>query len=139
MTDILDTAQKLGDLVAKHPALEKLADAQKALAADPAASKMLGEFDQKLQVVQRNQQMGQPVTAAERQELEAMQQRIAGDLKIAAFSAAQVDFTDMLRKVSETWQKPIAAKQGEGQPPEQPGPGAPGGTPNLMAGSPFGA
>ena len=132
----MDAAKKLGELVADHPAVAKLAEAQKALSDDKAASGMLQQFEQKLQIVSRNQQMGQAVTAAERQELETLQQQIAGDLKIQAFSAAQVDFTDMLRKVSETWQKPVAEKQGGPAPAG--GPGGNDGGPQLMGGSGFG-
>ena len=128
--EIMDAAKSLGDLVADHPAVEKLAEAQQALAADPTSSRLLQSFDQKLQVVARNQQMGQPVTEADRQELEQLQNQLAGDLKVESFNAAQVEFTDMLRKVSEAWQKPIAAKQGmnDGGPADAgAGPGGPGG------------
>ena len=125
--EIMDAAKSLGDLVADHPAVEKLAEAQQALAADPTSSRLLQSFDQKLQVVARNQQMGQPVTEADRQELEQLQNQLAGDLKVESFNAAQVEFTDMLRKVSEAWQKPIAAKQGMNDGGPADAGGAPGG------------
>ena len=64
-------------------------------------------------VVARNEQMGQPVGQTERQELERMQQTIASNLKVKAFSLAQAEMTDVLRKVSQTWQRPVAKAQGE--------------------------
>ncbi|MEM6315763.1 MAG: YlbF family regulator [Planctomycetota bacterium] len=114
--DILDAAKKLGDLVADHPAVKKMADAQKSVAEDAEAGRMLGEFEQKIAVIGRNEQMGQPVTQQERTELEALQQKIASNLKVQNLDAAQVDFTALLRKVSQAWQGPIAAKQSEGMP-----------------------
>ncbi|MEM8873730.1 MAG: YlbF family regulator [Planctomycetota bacterium] len=128
--EIMDLAKKLGDLVAEHPAIKKMADAQKSVAEDAEAGKMLGEFEQKIAVVSRNEQMGQPVTPQERAELESLQQKIASNLKVQNLDAAQVDFTALLRKVSQAWQQPIAAKQQEGMP--QQGQGGAGG-PDLGA------
>ena len=123
--EILQTADRLGELVAKHPSVQKLADAQEAIGKDPAAQQLLQQFDQKLQVMARNEQHGQPVSPSERQEIEALQQQLASDIKIKAFSMAQVDLTDLLRKVSQAWQKPVAEAQG--QDVSQGGPGGPGG------------
>ncbi|MEL7238761.1 MAG: YlbF family regulator, partial [Planctomycetota bacterium] len=133
---MMDLAAKLGEMVAQHPAIEKYKEAQKALSADTAANQMLQQFEQKAQVLMRNEQMGQPVTAGERQELETLQQTIASNIKVKAFSIAQTDMTDLLRKVSQAWQKPVAAAQGQ---PEQGGPGAPGGSPigGSSGASPF--
>lgn len=109
---ITETAQRLGDLVAKHPTIKKLTDAQQALGKDTEATRMLQQFEQKAAVLMRNEQMGQPVGEAERRELEAMQQQIASNIKVKAFSIAQADMTDLLRKVSQTWQRPVAEAQG---------------------------
>ncbi len=116
--DILDAAQTLGDLIAKHPAIEKYADAQKALRDDKDAGRMLQQFEQKAMVLARNEQYGQPVSAADRQELETMQANLASNLRVKAFSIAQTDMTDLLRKVSQTWQKPVAKAQGEDDQPQ---------------------
>ena len=117
MTEINATAAKLGELVAAHPAIKKFADAQKALSADDEANRLLSDFDRKVQVMARNEQMGQPVTPAERQAVESLQAKLASNLKVKAFSIAQVDMTDFLRKVSQVWQRPVAEAQG---PAEQP-------------------
>ncbi|MEM7809195.1 MAG: YlbF family regulator [Planctomycetota bacterium] len=122
-TDAIEAAQKLGDLVAKHPVFEQYAKASKALRDDPEAGRLLQQFEQKAMVLARNEQMGQPVTAAERQELEQMQQTIAGNLRVKAFSIAQADMTDVLRKVSQAWQKPVSKAQGEDDAPTGPGGG----------------
>ena len=92
--------------VAKHPVFEQYAKASKSLRDDPDAGRLLQQFEQKAMVLSRNEQMGQPV--AERQELEQMQQTIAC---VKAFSIAQADMTDMFRKVSQAWQKPVAKRK----------------------------
>ena len=109
---ITQAARQLGELVARHPAIRKLADAQQSLGKDTEATRMLQQFEQKAQVLMRNEQMGQPVGEAERRELEALQQQIASNIKVKAYSIAQTDMTDLLRKVSQTWQRPVADAQG---------------------------
>ena len=116
MTEINETAAKLGELVARHPAIKKFADAQRSLSGDAEASRLLADFDQKVQVMVRNEQMGQPVTAGDRAAVEGLQAKLASNLKIKAFSIAQVDMTDFLRKVSQVWQRPVAEAQGEAGP-----------------------
>ena len=42
---ILDEAEKVGRMVAEHPAVEKYRNAQRAVAEDPEASRALAEFE----------------------------------------------------------------------------------------------
>jgi cell fate (sporulation/competence/biofilm development) regulator YlbF (YheA/YmcA/DUF963 family) len=111
---ITETARKLGELVAKHPAIRKYAEAQEALSKDSDATRLLGDFERRAAVLMRNEQMGQVVGDTERRELEALQQQIASNLRVKAFSIAQTDMTDLLRRVSQTWQRPVAEAQGAG-------------------------
>ena len=79
----------------------------------------LSHEERKAAVLMRNEQMGQVVGEAERRELEALQQQIASNIRVKAYSIAQTDMTDLLRKVSQTWQRPVADAQGgpEGRSP----------------------
>lgn len=113
--EIMETARKLGELVAKHPAIRRYAESQEALTKDTDATRMLGEFERRAAVLMRNEQMGQVVGEAERRELEAIQQQIASNIRVKAYSIAQTDMTDLLRKVSQAWQRPVAEAQGGGE------------------------
>jgi cell fate (sporulation/competence/biofilm development) regulator YlbF (YheA/YmcA/DUF963 family) len=123
---IRETAAKLGELVAQHPAIAKYAEARDALRKDAEAGRLMQEFQQKAMTVARNEQYGQPVTQTERQELERMQATIASNLRVKAFSIAETDMTDVLRKASQIWQKPVAKAQGQDEEAGGGG-GAPGG------------
>lgn len=112
---VMQTAGKLGELVAKHPAIKKYAEAQAALSKDADATRLLGEFERRAAVLMRNEQMGQMVGEAERRELETLQQQIASNIRVKAFSIAQTEMTDLLRRVSQTWQRPVAEAQGAGE------------------------
>lgn len=104
---IMDAAEKLGKMVAEHPAVARYQSAQKAVAEDAEASRLLTEFDKTLDKLQRQEQAGMPVTDAQQQQLQAIQSRIVSHIKVKALNIAQVEFIDLLRKVNQTIQKPL--------------------------------
>ncbi len=105
---ILDAAQKVADLLTDHPAVEKFKQAQKSLQDDPDASALLKKFNSVLTQIAHNERAGMPPTEEQRKSFEALQTQIAGHLKFKAYSMAEFDLTDLLRKISQTWQKPLA-------------------------------
>ena len=118
---IIQEAEKLGQLVAQHPAVARYKQAQKAVAEDPEAGRLLADFDRQLETLGRQEQSGMPVTDAQRMQLESLQSRIISHIKIKALNMAQVEFVDLLRKVTQTIQRPLADQPGGG-------PGTAGGT-----------
>ena len=105
---IISAAEKLGALVADHPAIARYKDAQKIVTQDPEASRLMGEFGKQIETLSRQEQTGAAITDAQRQQLESLQSRIASNLKVKAMNMAEVEFTDLLRKVSQAWQRPLA-------------------------------
>jgi cell fate (sporulation/competence/biofilm development) regulator YlbF (YheA/YmcA/DUF963 family) len=119
---ILAEADKLGRLVAQHPAVERYKNAQKAVAEDPDANRTMAEFERQLESLARQEQSGMPVTDAQRAQLENLQSRIVSNVKVKNLNMAQVDFIDLLRKVNQTVQSKVVEAGGMG------GGGAAGGT-----------
>ncbi len=113
---ILDAADKLGDMLKDHPAVVKYKATQKSITEDADASRLLREFDRQLEALGRQEQTGMPVTDAQQQQLQALQTQIMSHIKIKAMNLAQVEFVDLLRKVSQTYQSKLvdapAAAQG---------------------------
>jgi cell fate (sporulation/competence/biofilm development) regulator YlbF (YheA/YmcA/DUF963 family) len=105
---ILDEAEKVGKLVAQHPAVERFKQAQKSVADDPEAGRLLAEFDRQIETLGRAEQSGIQITDAQRQQLEALQSRIISHIKIKAMNLAQVEFVDLLRKVTQKIQSQVA-------------------------------
>src|SRR5687767_5182267 len=126
---IIAEAEKLGQLVAQHPAVSRYKEAQRAVASDPDASRLLADFDRQLETLGRQEQAGMPVTDAQRMQLESLQSRIISHIKIKALNMAQTDFVDLLRRITQTIQRPLAGGGGAGGPgpAAAPGPGAAGG------------
>jgi cell fate (sporulation/competence/biofilm development) regulator YlbF (YheA/YmcA/DUF963 family) len=117
---ILDLANKLGDLVAQHSAVDAYKKAQKAVAEDAEASRTMAEFDRQLETLIRQESQGMAVTDAQRSALESLQDRIVSNLKVKAMNMAQVEFIDLLRKVNQT----VLGKLGEVAPTRAAGAGA---------------
>ena len=113
---IMDAADKLGQMVAQHPAIDKYKQAQKALADDPDASRLLNEFNRQLMTLARQEESGMPVSDAQRHSLEGLQAQLASHLKIKALNMAQVEFIDLLRRVSDAIRSKISDQ------PNGPGP-----------------
>jgi cell fate (sporulation/competence/biofilm development) regulator YlbF (YheA/YmcA/DUF963 family) len=104
---ILDAADKLGQLVAQHPAVAKYKEAQKLVSSDPDASRLLNEFNRLLETLARNEQSGLPITDAQRTQLEHLQSQIMSHIKIKALNLAHVEFYDLLRKVTQAIHRPL--------------------------------
>ena len=110
---IMEEAEKLGKIVAQHPAVARYKAAQKAVADDPEAGRLLADMDRQIESLARQEQAGLPITDAQRSALEASQNRVVSHLKIKNWNMAQVDFVDLLRKISQTIQKQLGDQPGE--------------------------
>jgi len=114
---ILQAAEKLGQMLKDHPAVERFKSAQKSVAEDAEASRLLAEFERGLEALGRQEQQGRPATDAQKMQLEALQSKIVSHIKIKNLNMAQLEFVDLLRKISQTYQRPLAdAPPGAGQP-----------------------
>ena len=116
--EILDAAEKVGQMVAQHPAAEKYRQAQQALASDPDAARLMNDFNRQLMTLARQEEAGMPVSDAQRHSLEGLQMQLASHLKVKALNMAQVEFVDLMRRISDSVRKYVAEGQG--------GPGGPG-------------
>jgi cell fate (sporulation/competence/biofilm development) regulator YlbF (YheA/YmcA/DUF963 family) len=124
---LMQDAEKLGRLVAQHPAVARYKSAQKAVADDPEASRMLADMDRQIESLSRQEQSGLPISDAQRAALEAAQNRVVSHIKIKNWNMAQVEFIDLLRKITQTIQRQLgdqpAGGAGDGGSPS--GAGAP--------------
>ncbi len=105
---IMDEATKLGQLAAQHPAVAKYKQAREAVDKDAEANRMLAEFDRQIETLTRQQQAGMQITDAQQHALESLQTRIVSHIKIKAMKMAEVEFIDLLRKISQTVQRQVA-------------------------------
>ena len=106
---ILDEAEKLGQLVAQHPAVDRYKQAQKAVADDAEASRLMADFERAYAKLAQQAEAGLPVTDAQRDQLESIQAKIVSHIKVKNLNLAQVEFVDLLRKVGQIIQRPLSS------------------------------
>jgi cell fate (sporulation/competence/biofilm development) regulator YlbF (YheA/YmcA/DUF963 family) len=112
---IMEEAEKLGKIVAQHPAVARYKQAQKAVSDDPEATRLLADMERQIETLARQEQSGLAITDAQRMALESAQNRVVSHLKIKNWNMAQVDFVDLLRKITQTIQRQLGdAKQESG-------------------------
>jgi cell fate (sporulation/competence/biofilm development) regulator YlbF (YheA/YmcA/DUF963 family) len=113
---IMDLAEQLGKLVAQHPSVDRYRQAQKTLGEDPDAARLLNEFNRQIVNLARQEESGLPVTDAQRHQLESLQNQLASHIKVKALNVAQVEFVDLLRRVSDAIRKHVSESP-DGTPP----------------------
>mgnify|MGYP000235855163 CR=1 FL=1 len=128
---ILKAAEDLGKLVSQHPAVERYRESQKAIAGDPEAGRLLNEFNRQILTLARQEESGMPVTDAQRRQLESLQTQLASHIKIKALNLAQVEFVDLMRKISDSIRRYVSEAPDQGQPPHSPA-GGQGTGPRLV-------
>jgi cell fate (sporulation/competence/biofilm development) regulator YlbF (YheA/YmcA/DUF963 family) len=128
---ILDSAEKIGQMVKEHPSFERYRSAAKSVSEDPEAGRLVNDFNRQLESLLRQEQSGMPVTDAQHQQLESLQQRIASHIKMKALHLAQVEFYDLIRKITQTIQKPLAEVSAGGAAPSGASPGGGGPAPGV--------
>jgi cell fate (sporulation/competence/biofilm development) regulator YlbF (YheA/YmcA/DUF963 family) len=118
---IIEAAEKLGELLKQHPAVDRFKSAQKAVNDDAEASRMLAEFERQLEALGRQEQQGRPITDAQRMQLEGLQSKIVSHIKIKNMTLARMEFVDLLRKISETYQRQLVDGAAVAAAPKPPG------------------
>lgn len=134
LDEIIKQAESLGQKLSDHPAVAKYKQAQKAVSDDPEARGAIGDFNRMLESLARQEQQGLGITDAQKLSLQSLQERIVSNIKIKALNMAEVEFTDLLRKVSQAWQKPLGVAMGgaaAGMHPGESGGGG-GGGPRIV-------
>ena len=111
---LMEEAEKLGRLVAQHPAVARYKSAQKSVADDAEAARLLADMDRQIESLSRQEQSGLPITDAQRAALESAQSRVVSHIKIKNWNLAQVEFIDLLRKITQTIQRQLGDQPATG-------------------------
>jgi len=104
---LMDEATKIGQLAAQHPIVTRYKQARETVDKDPEANRLLADLDRQIEALTRQQQAGMQVTDAQQHQLEVMQSKIVSHIKIKALNMAQVEFVDLLRKITQTIQRQL--------------------------------
>ncbi len=113
MDDILEQARRLGQRIRKHPYYRRLREADAKVREDPEATKALEAYNQTATAIQEKEQKGEPVEVEEKRNLDTLRDTVVANETVKAFSQAQADYADLMRRMNEAIFQAIAGADRE--------------------------
>ena len=108
MNEILEMADKLGKAMAASPQAQALHDARKLLDAQPellATLKQVHEHSEKLARLEREKK---PIEVEDKHRMDELQGKLLASDVFKKFTAAQVEYVDLMRQVNDTLRRQLA-------------------------------
>ena len=113
MDRVLILAEQLGKELAKHGAVQKFLARQKELSSDAAAQEILDHYEKQVQKIADLERQGKPIETDDKHALADLQTQLSANPAVKNFMAAQVEYSDLLRKINQQVMAPLhAAEQG---------------------------
>jgi cell fate (sporulation/competence/biofilm development) regulator YlbF (YheA/YmcA/DUF963 family) len=110
---VTEQAKRLGELIRTHPRYVKLRETDAAVRADNAATDALEAYNKAAAEIARKEAATQPVEVAEKQELQRLHNAVAASETIKAFTLAQADYAELMRRMNDTIFRAIAEDRDE--------------------------
>lgn len=114
--EILDAADKLGKLIATHPAAKRIEDVMKRLQGDREAQRVLSDFNRHMQALGQKEQSGRPIEVDDKRKMDTLQTAVAQNLTLRELQMAQMDYLDLMRQVDDR----VGGGEGEAAAPASP-------------------
>jgi cell fate (sporulation/competence/biofilm development) regulator YlbF (YheA/YmcA/DUF963 family) len=108
MQEILDLTDRLGKAISSSPQAAALKAARQELDKDAASTTALKEYSAQADKMAALQQQNKPVEVDDKHKLEELHAKLAASETFKKFTAAQVEYVDLLRKVNEVLRKHLA-------------------------------
>ncbi|MFA6134803.1 MAG: YlbF family regulator [Phycisphaerae bacterium] len=108
MSAIVELANRLGKAIAESPQAVKMRAAREELSKHSDVTQLLKDYQAMAEKVGRLEEEKKPVEVADKHALAAIQNRLVASEVFKAYTAAQVDYIDMMRQVNQTLQKCLA-------------------------------
>ncbi len=105
--EILDQAAKLGQMIAGSPEAGKLKQAQQALEAEPELKQLLQDTQQHMDKMSQLESSGQPIEVDDKRRLQELQNQLIASETFKQFTAGQVEYVDLMRKVNEAMRREL--------------------------------
>lgn len=109
MSDALtQLAERLGKAVADSPQATALRDAKDAVRSDPELHETFQAFNAQTAKMQKAIQSNDPIEVEDKKKLEQLHGRLIGSDKFKQFTAAQVEYTALMRSVVDAMGRQLA-------------------------------
>jgi cell fate (sporulation/competence/biofilm development) regulator YlbF (YheA/YmcA/DUF963 family) len=111
MNEIIEQAGRLGGMIAKSMQATKLREAKEALHKDAAATALLADYQKQAMKVGQLEEQNKPIEVEDKRKLQELQSKLVSMDVFKKFTATQVEYIDLMRKVNEALRKELAGTE----------------------------
>ena len=115
MSDIIDLATQLGKAIASSSEAARLRDARKALEAETDTLRTLQDYHKQSDKVAELESQNKPVEIADKHRLQELHDKLVSQSTFKKFTAAQVDYIDLMRRVNDTLRRQLGEIEADAQ------------------------
>ncbi len=108
---IIELAGRLGKAIADSPAATELNATRKAIEEHPEISKLYREFHDQSLKVGKLESEEKPVEVADKHKLLELREKLIASAEFKKYTAAQVEYADLMRQVSDAMQSKLEDEQ----------------------------
>ncbi len=108
MSEIIDMATNLGKAIAQSPQADALRATRKALDAEPAVMQILKDYQEQSDRVEHLRQENKPIEVEDKRKLQELHEKLIASDTFKKFTAAQMEYVDLMRQVSSAMRKHLA-------------------------------
>ena len=108
MNAIIELAGRLGRAVADSPQAATLRAARDEMNKQPELDQLLKEFQAQSEKVATLQRDNKPIEVEDKHKLQELQDKLVASETFKKFTAAQVEYIDLMRKVNQAIQKRLS-------------------------------
>ena len=108
MSDITDLAVQLGKAIASSPEALKLREARKELDQHKDILDMLKQYQEHAQKLDQLEHENKPVEVEDKHKLRDLHDKLVANDLFKRFTAAQVEYVDLMRQVNQALRKQLA-------------------------------
>lgn len=108
MSAITELAERLGKAIAASDEARLLGEARKAMDADADLTKTLDEYKEHSEKMAKLEAENKPVEVDDKHKLRDLHEKLVASETFKKFTAAQVEYVDMMRKVNDALQAQLA-------------------------------
>ena len=101
MDDTLELARKLGAALAQSPQASRLKLVREELQKDDALNRTLQDYQHQAQKIAQLEQDKKPVEVGDKHRLEELHDHLVSSDLFKRFTAAQVEYVDLMRRVND--------------------------------------
>jgi cell fate (sporulation/competence/biofilm development) regulator YlbF (YheA/YmcA/DUF963 family) len=105
---VIEMAKRLGRSIAESPAAAAMRTARKELEGQADLKQVIEDYQKQVAKIANLERQGKPVEVDDKQRLRGLNEKLVASEVFKRYTAAQVDYLDLMRKVNDTIRRELA-------------------------------